>query len=96
MQEHEGIGVVILVPDVRTKEEVALIHELGGKVFLVTRNGGKKDEHFTERGVDEKEADYIIRNDSSLEALRAQVSLALQSYSCPESVGSRLKDGEFF
>lgn len=58
-------GENLVITDIRFQNEVDVIHELGGKVFLIENNRVMNDEHISER-LDIK-YDYLIKNNGSLQ-----------------------------
>ncbi len=70
----------VVVSDVRFQDEVAIIQQLGGKVFRIDRpNVLKKDTHVSERS-DDLVVDGVITNDGTLTDLTAKVESRIQDF----------------
>lgn len=61
----------VIITDVRFEDEIALIHELGGKVIKVTRDG--VDKIAAEDHVDGLISDYVIENNGTIDEFRQQL-----------------------
>jgi hypothetical protein len=70
-------GARVVVPDIRTPEEAALLHALGGELWRVLRPGhhleGPASQHPTEVACDTLQVNVEVRNDGALEELRASI-----------------------
>lgn len=65
--EHERSEPVIVIPDVRFENEVAMIREFGGVMVHVVRPGADNtDTHASEAGVQVAEEDYTAYNAEDL------------------------------
>lgn len=66
-----------IIPDIRFNNEAKLIKEHGGiiiKVIGPNRKGNEvKDEHSSEKGIDEKYVDFVIENTGSLLQLKQEI-----------------------
>lgn len=70
-------GVLVVVPDVRFPNEAEMVDELGGKLWRVERGTSGADEHPSETAMDNfVQFDSILKNDSSLGALKAAAGMA--------------------
>jgi hypothetical protein len=69
----------VVIPDVRFPNEVAAIHAVGGRVWLIARPGagleGAAGAHASETGIDSLKVDGTIRNDRSLEDFQETVEV---------------------
>lgn len=59
---------LVIVPDVRFKNEAELLRQFGAKIFRVVRYGLPDDQHQSETELNTLEVDEVITNNDSLEA----------------------------
>lgn len=71
------IGSKIVIDDVRFENEVALIHELGGKVVMITGRGGIDGHHPSEAGVNVVPDMYIVNTGAIADLLTNAHPLSL-------------------
>jgi hypothetical protein len=84
--EHNYNGVVIT--DVRFKNEITGVHDRGGKLIRVKRPGVDKAEwdHPSETEqltIPDKDFDYVLENDGTIEDLTEKVAIALKEMEIP-------------
>lgn len=71
-------GKNIVIADVRFENEADMIRKEGGVIIHLKRTGRYfNTDHVSEAGIEEKENDLIIYNDSTIEALQDQVDTLL-------------------
>lgn len=75
MQAHGTAGIV--VDDLRFPNEAAIVEEMGGKIWKITRQSARQTGHESERYIDELPSFIEIRNDFDIEALRRMVDVSL-------------------
>lgn len=67
-----------VIADVRFKNEVDVIHKLGGKIIKIDRNTKHNDNHISENMMDKiNDFDHIIDNTSSLNNLYKKIDLII-------------------
>jgi len=70
----------LIVPDVRFEDEAMFIHDNGGILIHVVRDGAPKVEaHRSENGIEFQEGDILIDNNGSLEDLHLTVSSLIEA-----------------
>jgi hypothetical protein len=69
-----------IISDLRFDNEAERIHELGGVVWNIERNGIERDDHSSEAGVDPSLIDCTIKNDGSLGDLYKTVGHAVEDH----------------
>lgn len=62
-----------VMTDVRFDNEAKMIHDVGGFVIRIEREGLTADGHASERGISEDLVDAVIFNDGPVESLHAQM-----------------------
>lgn len=68
----------VVISDVRFPNEAAFVREKGGVLIHVSRDVESNcDDHVSERMTDEISCQHFIRNDGSLDDLRAEVKMVL-------------------
>jgi hypothetical protein len=60
-------GIEVLIDDARFDNEAAVIRKLGGVVIEVVRPGLVRGSHASERGINPKLIDHVVRNDGTTE-----------------------------
>lgn len=70
-------GRAIVVSDVRFENEIQRIHTLGGKFVVVERAGGEQDPHRSENEWYTVPADYVLKNNGTIEELYAAIEIML-------------------
>lgn len=75
----EGLkNVTVVISDIRFQNEAAFVREHGGVLIHLSRDlESNSDDHVSEQTTDAIECDHYIRNDGSLEDLRANVRMVL-------------------
>lgn len=76
----EGLGknVTVVISDIRFQNEAAFVREHGGVLIHVSRDlESNSDDHVSEQTTDAIECDHYIRNDGSLDDLRASAKSIL-------------------
>lgn len=63
----------VVVTDARFQNEIEALQGIGGKIVRVTRAGVAKDDHESERYIDDLPADFEIANDGTIDELHAKV-----------------------
>lgn len=80
---HPGANIVIT--DVRLDNEAAMIRELGGEIWMLTRPGaGTPHAHSSENGISLHHIARTIRNNGTLDELRIQVEAGVLDWLLPE------------
>lgn len=70
---EEGVIKGVVIDDLRFDNEAELIHELGGLVIKVSREGTESMSHASESGISGHLISYEMSNDTSVEELRDSV-----------------------
>jgi hypothetical protein len=72
-------GQIVLVDDVRFRDEAQAIHAAGGVMWKITRSGVDTSacDHSSEGALEDWEFDVVLINDSSVEGLALDVDLHL-------------------
>jgi len=73
---------VMVITDVRYENEAEWIRSVGGVILHVQRPGAGPSEHSSERGIAVNPADYVLRNDGSLDDLREVCASVVVLLSC--------------
>lgn len=68
-----------VISDVRFKNELEMINSIGGTVIRITRDIENKDEHVSEKDLDDIDL-YTIENRSSIEDLHKKIDTFLLQY----------------
>ena len=72
-------GEPVVITDCRYQNEADAIKAAGGVLVRVVRPGqADGDRHITEVDLDERETDYVVQNDGTLEDLRRQARLVAE------------------
>ena len=79
---HRPVDICV-VTDLRFENEAERIRELGGMVWLVDRFSKQRDDHVSEKPLDDSHIDRIIKNRETLEVLRHRVELACREEFSP-------------
>lgn len=75
IDDHRGAGHPVVVTGIRFPNEIQMIEELGGQAVWIERPGAQAPTegtatHASENSVSEGDFAYVIRNNTTLEALR--------------------------
>lgn len=80
LAEHDQAMKGVVIRDVRFDNEADWIRSKGGVIFHISRRGIRPaNNHVSEYGVHHYPGDYVIENDSTLDALYDQVERASSS-----------------
>lgn len=83
LPEEDGSEYIIIITDVRHKNEASFIKSEGGILIRVNRKDSETSNNISEIDLDDYlNFDYIIENDDTLEELRSKVKLVYKSIKC--------------